>query len=137
MSYKLFLDDIRNPDWLYDDYNEWIVVRTPDDFKNIIIEKGVPDIISFDNDLGIDNLTKEILPDGYACLNWLIDNSYYIKSIIVHSDNIIANEQIYGKSLNWHKFLISEKILNSEDLFVLKRMSMNNLREEYKKRETN
>ncbi len=134
MSYKLFLDDIREPFWIYDSYKEWVVVKNKEEFIKIITNKGIPDVISFDNDLGVD--TKgNILSDGYSCLNWLIDNDIYIKGIIIHSDNVVANEQIFGKANNWQRFLINEKILNVDDMFVLKRPAMNHLRDGYKKRE--
>ncbi len=134
MSYKLFLDDIREPFWIYDDYKKWIVVRNQEEFIKTITDKGIPNVISFDNDLGVDN-NGIILSDGYSCLNWLIDNDIYIKGVIVHSDNIVANEQIFGKAKNWQKFAINEKMLNVDEVFVIKRPSMNHLRDEYKKRE--
>jgi len=128
---KLFLDDIRNPDWLYEDYKDWVVVRNDTEFKKFILE-NIDNIfiISFDNDLGVD---KEgvILPDGYHCLNWLIDNDIYIKNIIVHSDNIIANEQIYGKAKNWYKFIVNEFDLDINLFSVIKREAKDNLRKEY------
>ena len=128
---KLFLDDIRNPDWLYEDYKDWVVVRNDTEFKKFILE-NIDNIfiISFDNDLGVD---KEgvILPDGYHCFNWLIDNDIYIKNIIVHSDNIIANEQIYGKAKNWYKFIVNEFDLDINLFSVIKREAKDNLRKEY------
>jgi hypothetical protein len=95
------------------------------------IEKKIS-IISFDNDLGNDN-NGNILPDGYYCLNYLIDNDIYIKGIIVHSDNVVANEQIYGKAMNWYIFLVSENILKIGEVFTLKRPALNNLTNKYKK----
>lgn len=134
MSYKLFLDDIRLPFWVYDDAQDWEVVRNKDELISKIKERGIPDIISFDNDLGMDD-DGNILPDGYSCLNWLIENDIYVKGIIVHSDNIIANEQIFGKAGNWHKFLVEEKLFDMNDIFTIKRPAMNNLTDTYKKRE--
>ena len=34
MNYNIFLDDIREPYWIYDNYSEWIVIRNDIDFKN-------------------------------------------------------------------------------------------------------
>ena len=108
MKIKIFLDDVRLPFWLYDDYNEWILVKNDIELKNLVLENiNNIDSISFDNDLGIDS-NGDILPDGYSCLNWLIENDIFIPNIIVHSDNVIANEQIYGKAMNWINFLINE-----------------------------
>ncbi len=132
MSYKLFLDDIRLPYWIYDDYPEWIVVRNQEDLISKIKTIGVPEIISFDNDLGMDD-SGNILPDGYSCLNWLIENNVYVKGVIVHSDNVIANEQIFGKVGNWHNYLISENILDKKEVFNIKRPAMKNLTDNYKK----
>jgi hypothetical protein len=114
-----------------------VTVKNFEEFKNVIQNniKNV-EIISFDNDLGMDE-GNNILPDGYSCLNWLIENDIYVKGIIVHSDNIIANEQIFGKAGNWHKFLVDEKIFNENDIFIMKRPAMSNLTNTYKKRETN
>jgi hypothetical protein len=131
MSYKLFLDDIRLPFWIYEDFNDWVIVRNMEELISTIKDRGVPDLISFDNDLG--NVDGVVLPDGYACLNWLIDNDIYVKGIIVHSDNNVANEQIFGKANNWHKFLVVDGILNKDEVYVIKRPSMFNLRPEYKK----
>lgn len=122
----IFLDDIRKPDWLYTNPGDWILVKNFDELMEVVNQNKGNDItISFDNDLGVDD-RGNILPDGYACLNWLIDHDIYIKNIIVHSDNTIANEQIYGKSKNWHKFLIMDGIFNDGDLSVLKRPAMFN-----------
>ncbi len=131
MSYKLFLDDIRDPFWIYDDYSDWTIVRNYDDFIKFISENfGDIECISFDNDLG--NVDGVVLPDGYECLNHLIDNDIYVKGIVVHSDNNVANEQIFGKANNWHKFLIADGIFTKDDVYVIKRPSMFNLRKEYK-----
>ena len=125
---KIFLDDIRLPEWIYDDFQDWVLVKNRDEFEKIILDnKSDIDIISLDNDLGTD-LDGNILFDGYSCLNWLIDNDIYIKNIIIHSDNIVASEQIYGKANNWINFLVSENILKKEEVSVLKRPSMQNLR---------
>ena len=32
---------------------------------------GLPNFISFDNDLGLDG-NEEVAPDGYACAKWLV-----------------------------------------------------------------
>jgi hypothetical protein len=122
----IFLDDIRKPDWLYTNPADWILVKNFDELMEVVNQNKGNDItISFDNDLGLDG-DGNILPDGYACLNWLIDNDIYIQNIIVHSDNTIANEQIFGKSKNWHKFLVNEGVFTSDELSVIKRPAMLN-----------
>jgi hypothetical protein len=73
MSYNLFLDDLRKPEHAYIypkrngtgliietqslkhvsnvDNDDWVVVRTYEDFVQTIEEKGLPDVVSFDHDL--------------------------------------------------------------------------------------
>ncbi|MEP6262484.1 MAG: cyclic-phosphate processing receiver domain-containing protein [Gillisia sp.] len=57
---KLFLDEIRNPDWIYDqiEANDFVVVRNHNEFIDYIKLNGLPDFISFDNDLGMDEKGK-------------------------------------------------------------------------------
>ena len=73
---KLFLDDIRTVDMVYDKsiVSEFDVVRSYDEFVNYIHKNGLPDFISFDNDLGLDQ-HGEIAPDGYAAAKWLVYES--------------------------------------------------------------
>jgi len=59
MSYNLFLDDIRRPEDAFNymhlpvfNKKEWIIVRNYYAFITLIEKKGVPEIISFDHDLG-------------------------------------------------------------------------------------
>lgn len=73
MSYNLFLDDLRKPDHAYihpkrDGNNivitshslqnmsgvpndEWVIVRTYEEFVRVIEERGIPNTVSFDHDL--------------------------------------------------------------------------------------
>ncbi len=73
MSYNLFLDDMRKPEHAYIHpkrdgnsivitshslenmsgvpNNDWVVVRTYEDFVQTIEEKGIPNAVSFDHDL--------------------------------------------------------------------------------------
>ncbi len=57
--YKLFLDDIRNYDLYYAGQN-FIVARTYNEAVNIVKMHGLPEFISFDHDLG-DNEVPEKL----------------------------------------------------------------------------
>ena len=90
-KYKLFLDDkrvpsdvfnyIKNPIYLDED---WAVVTNYNDFVQVIEERGIPDVISFDHDLadfhyGVQdhldqdyyNLCEE--KTGYHCAQWLLE----------------------------------------------------------------
>ncbi len=51
---KIFLDDIRYPFWIYDNPDDWIVVRNFEEFKILVDKRNDIKTISFDNDLGID-----------------------------------------------------------------------------------
>jgi len=76
MKTLLWLDDIRDPadirmDWLaYSPIGKEVQVIWLKDyyqFTNWINEKGLPDGICFDHDLGEDT------PTGYDCAKWLVD----------------------------------------------------------------
>lgn len=87
MTYKLFLDDERDPIG-----QDWIIVRSYDDFALIIEEFGVPEFISFDHDLGENSAT------GYACAKWLvgycIGAGEKIPDFYVHSQNPVGKANI-------------------------------------------
>lgn len=106
MSNRLFLDDIRTMSMIYHTYSDnFIIVRNFEDFKSIIIEKGLPEFISFDNDLGED-ADHNILPDGYHCAKWLVyESGLDLRDLkfYVHSANSVAAEQIKGLLDNYIK----------------------------------
>ena len=106
MKTILWLDDIRDPRagdaksfvsylmWeFFDDAPTDIVwVKTQSEFENYIKENGLPDLISFDNDLGVGN------GEGYDCAKWLVeycmDNNLELPDWYVHSANPVARENI-------------------------------------------
>lgn len=114
MSYNLFLDDTRNPSDVYEytfrrTYidDKWIVVRSHDEFIQMIKTFGLPDAISLDHDLGLEHYNHQNdepgkLPydqymekTGYHCAKWLIDycidNKLELpKTILIHTMNIIG-----------------------------------------------
>lgn len=104
----LYLDDIRIPIELPNNVTEWIIVRNYEEFKMVTsdyINKNhkLFDIISFDNDLGLDSL------DGIECGRWLIE--YCIKKnilidipITIHSDNIVAVDTLMSMFNTYKKF---------------------------------
>lgn len=105
MSYKLFLDDIRVPTDIYpkDNNEDWIIVRNLTDFKNTIIEKGIPEFISFDNDLG------DSMEEGKEAAKWLTyDMGFDISEMDfkVHSANVGGpRKDIESWINNWKKVL--------------------------------
>jgi hypothetical protein len=69
MTYKMFLDDIRNPSWTYPDDpgEEWQTCRSVAAAQAMMEERGWPSVISFDHDLGHDE------PTGMAFARWLVE----------------------------------------------------------------
>ncbi len=110
---RLFLDDIRTVDLIYNKSieSEFDVVRNYKDFVSYIQKNGLPDFISFDNDLGLDE-NGEIAPDGYAAAKWLVYESRMdLKNLKfkVHSANPVASIQIDGLLNNYIEFLNNEE----------------------------
>lgn len=105
MEFKIFLDDIRMPTDIYPktDNKEWVIVRNLTDFKKIIEAKGVPDYVSFDNDLG------ETLEEGKDAAKWMVyEKSLDISEMdfMVHSANSSGvREYITDLLNNWKKHL--------------------------------
>ncbi|MBT0810138.1 hypothetical protein KIH41_02435 [Litoribacter ruber] len=109
---KLFLDDLRTVDLVYDSsmVGEFEVVRSFDAFVEYIKTNGLPDFISFDNDLGEDE-NGNLLPDGYAAAKWLVyESGLDLRNLKyhVHSANPVAAEQIRGLLGNYIRFLNEE-----------------------------
>ena len=109
---KLFLDDLRTPQMVYDqtEAGDFIVVRSYREFIQYIRQNGLPDFISFDNDLGLDE-KDELAPDGYAAAKWLVYESgldLRKLSFKVHSANPVAAEQIRGLLNNYIEHLKKE-----------------------------
>lgn len=112
MMKKLFLDDIRTIEMVYDKSEEsnFDIVRTYDEFIQHIRNNGLPNFISFDNDLGLDE-KGNVAPDGYAAAKWLVyesDLDLINLEFKVHSANPVAAEQIKGLLKNYIKYLKSE-----------------------------
>jgi hypothetical protein len=113
MAYKLFLDDIRTIDMVYDKSreNEFVVVRSYNDFVSYITTNGLPSFISFDTDLGLDE-DQNIAPDGYAAAKWLVyESGLDLRNLNfhVHSANPVASEQIKSLLNNYLKHLHSKE----------------------------
>ncbi len=106
---KLFLDDIRTIDMIYDKSmeSEFDIVRTYDEFVGYIEKNGLPNYISFDNDLGLAE-DGTVAPDGLAAAKWLVyDSGFDLRDLEfnVHSANPVAAEQIKGLLINYIKYL--------------------------------
>lgn len=106
---RLFLDDLRTVDMIYEksEVDGFDVVRSYDAFVTYIKSNGLPQFISFDNDLGLDS-NDEVAPDGYACAKWLVyESGLDLRNLEfkVHSANPVASEQIKGLLTNYIKHL--------------------------------
>ena len=69
---KIFLDDERNPNFLFifgfepEDYSDMVVIRNSQDMIEHVKIHGMPTYISFDHDLGGDDTSR-------VFIKWLID----------------------------------------------------------------
>jgi len=109
---NLFLDDIRSIEKVYGKQKEmeFDIVRTAEDFIAYIKKNGLPEFISFDNDLGLDE-NGNIAPDGYSVAKWLVyESGLDLRNLkfSVHSANPVASEQIRGLLNNYIKHLQNE-----------------------------
>ena len=109
MAIKLYLDDDREyrrpPD------ASWVRLYSYDEFVRYIEANDLPDIISFDHDLGNDN--GVILPTGKDCANWLvnycIENDKDLPEYYCHSGNPVGRDNIIGLLDNYKKFRLLNK----------------------------
>ena len=116
---RLFLDDLRNPievpnyccklnlkPSIYHEY--WYVVRSYTDFTDWISQNGLPDLISFDHDLGdVNSMDGSPEKTGYDCAKWLVNYCLdFDKSLpvcVVHSANPVGADNIRSLFLSFQK----------------------------------
>lgn len=104
--YCIFLDDCRDPGWVYpDDLHVWSICRNFDDVKNLVMIFGIPNVISFDHDLG-DNE-----PTGFDVAKWIVEGDLNGDHKIpqdfvyrVHSSNPVGCENIEYLLNNYLEF---------------------------------
>jgi len=101
----MYLDDIRIPAEAFD-----FIVRSYDEAVQIIEDYGMPNYISFDHDLGVDE-KGVLLKSGYDLAKWIIesdlDKSIKIPSNFyfnVHSQNPVGKKNILSLLDNYLKF---------------------------------
>lgn len=82
---KLYLDDLRSVP------QGFIGVRSYAEFVTYIETNGLPDFISFDHDLGLQE-------NGFDCAKWLVnyclDNEMELPDFTVHSQNPVGKKNI-------------------------------------------
>jgi len=122
-SYKLFLDDIRNPTdctnystmFMPSNRNsfyegDWIIVRTYNEFvytiKELYSNGGSLDVISFDHDLA--DFQDNVEYTGVDCAKWLVDfliaNNINMPKFFIHSVNIIGANEIMNTLKDYSKY---------------------------------
>lgn len=102
MRYKLFLDDERFPEavtWVKlptHRREDWVIVRNYRDFCKVLTEKGIPEIVSFDHDLGLGRAAG-FVKNGKDCAEFLVkqlDSAAHIPVCYVHSMNPVGRYNI-------------------------------------------
>lgn len=130
MSYRLFLDDERDPPreprrWrdqirraarrflglpTAPDVEPWVIVRSYEAAIATITARGLPDYASFDNDLGAD-ADGQPLPTGYDVAKWIgeyvLDHDADLTGFTwyVHSQNPVGARQIDAYLTNLKDFV--------------------------------
>ncbi len=99
MGVALYLDDIRDPSIIPQGYNEWVIVRSFNEFVTYIENYGIPEFVSFDHDLAYEHYAimdsidydKYENKTGMDCAKWLVDycmdNNQIPPEFTVHSAN--------------------------------------------------
>lgn len=90
----LYLDDVRTvPDG-------FVLVKNYEEFIEHINQNGLPELISFDHDLGEEKT-------GYDCAKWLVEyclnNKQTLPKYNVHSQNPVGKENIEMLFINFIK----------------------------------
>jgi len=113
MTYNLFIDDERWPsdatwaEW-YGVRDDWFVARDWPEVLNLIETYGMPDFISFDHDLG----PEEVTLNGYEIVQKIVEGDMDGKwkipenfQFTVHSQNPIGKRNIEGLLVNYIKHM--------------------------------
>lgn len=99
MTYKLFLDDLRDPVT-----NDWIIARDYKQAVRIVMMRGIPSELALDHDLGDG-------PTGYDFVKWLVDYDFGVHQITadfnfsIHSQNPVGAENMRRYLTNYLKTL--------------------------------
>ena len=114
----IWLDDLRDPKTY--GYTEALWIKSYKDFTKTILSIGLPELISFDNDLGEEK-------EGYDCAKWLveycIDRNLPLPKCQVHSANPVARNNI-NSLLNNYKKMENKLVTFGEAIEALKNGSV-------------
>jgi len=117
MYYNLFLDDTRKVQdvvWVELPFVTWTIVRSYDEFVSMVISRGIPEHVSFDNDLHeshyslFDFCVREGRANfpydsccpktGWHCAKWLLsyclDKGLRLPHYTIHTLNSYAKRDI-------------------------------------------
>jgi len=137
MPYKLFLDDVREPSQIFKTTTnkEWEIARNYSNFVEIVKERGLPFMVSFDHDLAEEHYRPSMYASdkhytkyyndgtfkektGYHAAQWLVtyclDNNIDLPKWNVHSMNPIGKENIIALLQSYEKFRFSHSEKSSE-----------------------
>ncbi|QIH37191.1 hypothetical protein G6053_22715 [Sphingobacterium sp. DR205] len=84
----------------------WTVIRNYQDFVAYISKNGIPSIISFDHDLGV-NLDNTEAESGYDAVKYIVDfiieqQSQVFPQVLCHSQNPVGKANILAY---WNNFI--------------------------------
>lgn len=99
---KLWIDDCRNPP-----NDSWIIARTSKQAMDSIKHFGIPNVISFDHDLGGDDTAMNVV--HFIVNEWLNNTINIPKNFeyFVHSANPVGADNIRGLMNNFLDFVNS------------------------------
>ena len=113
MSYNLFIDDIRNPDWHecawsgVDASLEWVIARSSKEACDIVKQRGMPARMALDHDLGERWDPKDRIDTVPRFLNWLaydyFEAGMTIPEYTIHSANPVGAENMRSFMESWKR----------------------------------
>jgi len=113
MTWQLYLDDLRHPNQTYSDEvrelrpREWTVARSSEEAKKLVLERGMPERMSLDHDLGICSNGKGGVTTDVAMtfLKWLAseywDGVQDVPWYAIHSANPVGAKNIQSFMDSW------------------------------------
>lgn len=138
--YNLFLDDVRIPKGAFDYTKnpiylneEWVIVRSYNDFVNTITDRGLPYMVSFDHDLADAHYHESMYEGGKIyfkyletvseksgsdCVKWLVEhcmnNGLEFPMWYIHSKNPVGAEFMRDYIKSYLRSLTMESLPSQE-----------------------
>ena len=90
MTYRMFIDDERFPP---NDGWDWVIVRSSAEAMKMVLDRGVPNFISYDHDLGGEDTSMVFI---YCMINLYLDGDIKVfpTEFVVHSQNPVGSRNI-------------------------------------------